>query len=190
MTLFEYIAVASSIILSFAVVRLLDTVPHAFSPARRSGVHSAFVIVVLWGSAQYWWVGWSLAEGVQWTYPKFLLYLAAPAVMYSIARTLSSNDPSEIRSFGDYFDEVHRRFFGLFAAYLLLLILMSWVLHDLPLLRPLRAFQVAALVFAGSGIFVRNRRFHGFLAAVFLAQLAIATFGLFTDPGGGLTGSP
>lgn len=185
MTLFEYIAIASSIILSFAVVRLLDTLPHAFEASRRSWPHCGFVLVVLWACAQFWWIGWALHSASTWTYPRFLLYLLIPATLYSLARTLSSSDPSAVASFSAYLDDVHRRFFSLFCAYLVLLTALSLVFFGVSLGDPLRLFQLVGIGLAASGIFVAAPRYHGLLAAIFLAQLGVATFGLFTPPGGG-----
>ena len=190
MTLFEYIAIANSIMLSFAAIRLLDTMAHAFDPSRRSWVHCGFVVLVLWGAAQYWWIAWSFSGVVSWTYPKFLIYLTGPALLYSMARVVSSPDPSQVASFGRYFQQIHKRFFGILATYMLVLSLGSWILLGLPLIHPTRLSQLLVFLAALSGILVTSAKYHGVLAGVFLLALLIGTFRIFLEPGGGLVPSP
>ena len=177
MTLFEYIAVANSIILSFAVVRLLDALPPAFDPTRRYRVHCAFVVVAIWACAQYWWIGWALASVESWTYAKFLLYLIPPAVLYSLARALGSPDPSSVESFFDHFQQIHRRFFALLATYMLVIILVGWLIGGLPLLHPSRILDPVMVIAASSGALVTKPRYHAALAAFFLLAAVFLTWG-------------
>lgn len=182
MTLFEYIAVANSIILSLAVVRLLDALPPAFDPARRHWTHAAFVAMAIWSCAQYWWVSWSFASVEAWTYPKFLLYLTPPALLYSIAKTLASPDPNAVASFGDHFQRIRRRFFAQLATYMIVVMLGSSIISGVPLDHPVRVAQAAALVAAASGALVSSPRYHALLAGLFLLTLTVLTFQLFAGP--------
>lgn len=182
MTLFEYIAVANSIILSFAVVRLLDALPPAFERARRDWTHCAFLVVAIWACAQYWWVGWSLASVASWTYPRFLLYLVPPTLLYSLARTLGAPDPNAVKSFFEHFQRVHRRLFAILAAYVLTVALGSWIIGGLPLTHPLRIIQLVALGAASSGAVVTSPRYHAMLAAFFLLLLVFLTFRSLAGP--------
>ena len=75
MTLFEYLAVAVAVVLSFGAIRLLDGLPHVLARDRRHWVHTIWVVNVLWLHAQFWWVFWSYSGDVAWNYPKFLLAL-------------------------------------------------------------------------------------------------------------------
>lgn len=182
MTLFEYIAVANSVILSLAVVRLLDVLPSAFDPTRRYWTHCAFVVMVLWACAQYWWVGWSFASVESWTYFKFLLYLIPPALLYSLAKTLGSPHPDGKESFVDHFQASRRRFFALMTMYMSVLVLSSWVIGGVPLTHPIRALQLTNVVAASSGFFVSSRRYHALLAGYFLLILVVLTFRVFSEP--------
>ena len=116
MTLFEHMAVANSIILSLSAVRLLDAIPSALAPERRYWTHFAFVLVTVWLCAQYWWVSWVFSRVTDWTYAKFLIYLVPPAILYSQARAIASEAPSQVESFRDHFDRVRKRFFVLPGA--------------------------------------------------------------------------
>jgi hypothetical protein len=55
MTLFEYVTVAVSIVLSFGVVRLLDGLRAAALPECRYWVHLAWIPTKLLNHALYWW---------------------------------------------------------------------------------------------------------------------------------------
>ena len=59
MTHFEFISVALSIVLSFAVLRLLDAVPHAVAREGRYWIQLLWVVYLLWWSAVFWWLSWS-----------------------------------------------------------------------------------------------------------------------------------
>ena len=51
MTHFEYIAVAISIVLSFAVLRLLDALPHVAAREKRYSIQALWVAMLL-----FWWL--------------------------------------------------------------------------------------------------------------------------------------
>jgi hypothetical protein len=188
-TLFEYLAVANSIVISFAVIRLLDAFPPAFDPARRYWTHCAFLVVAIWACAQYWWVSWSFASVASWTYAKFILYLVPPALLYSVARALSSADPNEVDSFLDHYQLVRRRLFTLLTAYMFFLLIGSWIIGGIPLIHPLRVVQLVGLVASLSGALVGSPRYHAVLAGGFLLGLALLTLRILSEPAP-LTASP
>ena len=182
MTLYEHIAIANSIILSLAAVRLLDAIPHAFDPARRYWIHCAFIIVILWATAQYWWISWTFAHVDSWTYAKFLLYLVPPAILYSTARTLGSPNPSQVSSFRGHFTEIRTRFFALLVAYMFFIVLGSWLIVGVPLLHPIRLSQFFVIVLALSGAFFDSSRHHAVLAGFFLLALFLGTVSIYSEP--------
>ncbi len=55
MTLFEYISVAFSIVLSFAAIRLLGGLSVCLGKARRYPPHAAWVVLLLFNCAFLWW---------------------------------------------------------------------------------------------------------------------------------------
>jgi hypothetical protein len=66
MTLFEYIAVAVSIVLSFGAVHLLDGLPQALDRARSLWPQTLLVINLLWLHVHFWWVFWSYHRVETW----------------------------------------------------------------------------------------------------------------------------
>ena len=53
MTLFEYLAIFLSIVLSFGVIRLLDGMPSALKQGRGHVIHSLWVISLLFVHVQF-----------------------------------------------------------------------------------------------------------------------------------------
>lgn len=172
MTIFEYIAVANSLILTLSVVRLIDALPSTFASNRRYWTHAAFVVSAILSCAHYWWASWRFARISSWSQIDFLLFLTPPAILYAVARTLSSPDPNAIASFRDHFFNVRRRFYVLSAAYQFTLGLSGWLTLGIPLAHPFRLSQLGLLLLTLSGLFAANPRYHGFLAAIFLVSLS------------------
>ena len=87
MTLFEYLAIAFSLILSFAALRLIGGLPYAADPNRRYWVHLVFVCNHLAVVALVFWNLWSFRNAT-WTLPKFLIVLIIPGLIYFLACAL------------------------------------------------------------------------------------------------------
>ena len=64
MTLFEYLAILLSIVLSFGVIRLLDGMPSALKQGRGYVIHSLWVISLLFVHVQFWWAFWPYSTDV------------------------------------------------------------------------------------------------------------------------------
>lgn len=171
MTLFEYLAVSVSIVLSFGVIRLLDGIPAALSRDRRYWLHVVWIVNVLWLHAQSWWTFWSYSNSVEWNYPRFMLALAAPAILYSVDITLVSGQPGEISSWRDHFYRVRLRFCVLFALWFLAVTLSTWLVLGQPFFNTVRAWQGGFVVMFLVGAVWRDPRVHGGMAAVFMALL-------------------
>ena len=110
MTIFEYLAIAYSLVVSFAVLRALSGLPHASSPDRMYWVHLIWVCVILGAAFQYFWGFWAF-RNVEWSQPLFLLVLASPALLYVMACILIPEGPSRIDSWKVYFYSVRLQLF-------------------------------------------------------------------------------
>ena len=111
MTLFEYLAVSFSVVLSFAVVRILNGISDVFARPRVYWIHAAWVIHKLLFLAYTWWNIWSYRE-VSWNFLTFLAVLASPSVLYYQASTLVPAQPGSVASWRDHFYAVRQQFFG------------------------------------------------------------------------------
>src|SRR6185295_3745203 len=99
--MFEHVAVAFSMVLSLGVVRLLDGLRPALVPGRRYWVHALWLIQKLLNYAFYWWIFWSLREGVRWNIASFLWILLGPALLFLQATALATTNPSGVASWRD-----------------------------------------------------------------------------------------
>ena len=95
MTLFEYLAIAFSLVLSFSAMRLVAGLPYAAQPNRRYWVHLSFVCILLLVTAVAFWNLWNYRDAM-WTLPRFLLILATPGLIYFEACTLIPEQASTI----------------------------------------------------------------------------------------------
>jgi hypothetical protein len=177
MTHFEFISVALSIVLSFAVLRLLDALPHAMARERRYGVHLLWIFFLLWWSAVFWWFSWShRSHQGEFAFPAFLVLVMPPAILYLCATALVSHAPAEITSWRYHFWKHRRRFFGLALALLLSLVFTSTALQHIPLRHPLRGSQALLFLVFGAGWVSKSERTHtilAVLAAAFAATMVV-----------------
>ena len=182
MTLFEYLAVAFSIVLSLAAVRLLGGLSVAFVPERRYWPHAMWIVFTLLASALGWWNFWSFRDA-DWNFFSFLLILMAPALVYLQAAALVPENPGAVRSWREHFFAARTRFFVALGSFFLLIAGTAWLLIDLPLLHPARGVQALAIGLAVSGAMSTNKRLHEALPLIFLTLLSISAAALFLRPG-------
>jgi hypothetical protein len=180
MTHFEYIAVAKAIVFSFAVLRLLDALPHVAAQEKRYSIHALWVAMLLFWCAQFWWVSWaSSAREGEFSFPLFLLMMAPPGLFYLSATALVSHAPADVPSWREHFWQVRRRFFGCILALVISLILFSTVAMEADALSPIRLAHPVAVCLFFTGLVSEKERTHrivaGLAAAVF-ATLFVLTF--------------
>ena len=125
MTTFEYLAGAYTLILSFAVVRILAGVPYAVQPGRRYWVHISWLAVSITHCLIGFWVFLSYRD-VEFTLPRFIAVLAAPALIYVYSSLVAPSDPSAVGSWRDYFFAVR---VPLFATHFLLMAVVLFNNH-------------------------------------------------------------
>lgn len=181
MTHFEYLAVAYSIVISLAAVRLLNGLSVAFAKDRRYWPHALWIVFVFLSSTLVWWNLWSFRE-IDWNYLSFLLALGVTALLYLQAAALVPDDPALVQSWREHFFAVRARFFVSLGAYFMLVIVVTWLLLGMPLSDPSRLAQGTALGLAVLGAASNNARLHQILPAVFTGILLIAAMALFIRP--------
>jgi hypothetical protein len=182
MTLFEYLSVLVSIVLSFGIVRLLDGVPFALARERRYMIHGAWVGLTLWLHVHVWWVLWSYSGSVAWNYPRFLIVLADPLLLYSLAITLVPRDPATVESWRDRFYELRVRFFLVLAAWMFVVALANWLVLEQPLLSRFRLGHVAFIGLCLVGALSRRPRVQGVLVFVTAAMVVLFVSSTFFEP--------
>lgn len=181
MTLFEYLAIAFSLVFSFAAMRLIGGLPHAVAPDRRYWVHLTFVFVQLFATVGVFWVFWSYRD-VEWTLPRFLLLLCSPALIYFNACALVPEVPASIDSWRDYYFAVRTRYFAGILVWALVVILASTIVLELPLRHPARGVQAVFVAVGALGLLSRSPRIHAGIAAFFLCMILLVAFVLGSRP--------
>lgn len=182
MTLFEYLAIAYSLVISFAVVRAASVLPHALSRDRIYWIHTFWVLANLAVCLLIFWNFWSYRE-VDWTLGRFSLVLAFPISVFIIASILSPDEPAEIESWREYFYEVRAKLFVGGIVFSILAVLISTFVLDMPIRHPFRLYQAAFLAVCATGAISAKPRVHATLAALTVLSFGFAVLRLFAAPG-------
>lgn len=181
MTLFEYLTVLFSIVLSLAIVRLLGGLSAALDPTLRYWPHAAFVLFTVLSATMSWWNFWAFRH-VEWNLGAFFLTLTVPASIYLQAAALIPNNVAAVRSWEVHYEASRRTYFIALAAFLVLSIVVSRILLGLSLTHPIRFGQGAALILATVGTFSSSRRIHELLPWLFFALLLLVGSVFFLEP--------
>jgi hypothetical protein len=182
MTLFEYLAIAFSLVLSFAAMRLIGGLPYAVAPDRRYWVHLVFVCSHLFLTILAFWQFWNLRDAT-WTFPKFVLTLIPPGLIYFTACTLIPEQVSTIESWRSYFYSVRCRFFIGIVLVILAGFVISLAFAPLPFGSPVRIFQLAILLGSLLGAYSSSERISAALAVVYALSLLAMASTAFLQPG-------
>jgi hypothetical protein len=155
MTLFEYLAVAASIVLSLSVAQLLSALRYISIRERRYWVHMAWVAEMLFVHVVIWWSMWPYREVEAWNFGMFGVFLLGPGFLYVASDALVTHSPAEVESWEDHFISIRRWFFGAYALLIGAAALRRWVLLDGSFFAPDDLFAYAYLSVGAS---TPNRR--------------------------------
>jgi hypothetical protein len=181
MTTFEYLAGAYTLILSFAVVRILASVPHAVQPGRRYWVHVSWLVLSIAHCLIAFWVFLSYRE-VEFTLPRFIAILAGPGLIYVYSSLVAPSDPSAVGSWRDYFFSVR---VPLFASHFLLMVVVLFsnnVFLGSPIIGVATLPVQVLIVVSVAGLMSANPRLHTLLA-LGPPTLAVITVSMLAQPG-------
>jgi len=182
MTLFEYISVAFSIVLSLGAASLLQALRRAFAPDRRYWLHSTWVVTVLFMHAVTWWSLWSYSTVESWTLLTFLLVLLQPVLLYLQASLLVGDEPATTTSWHEHFFRIRRWFFCVRVFYMTAVIAASWQVLDITLTHPARLFGVLLIALSVVGISSDGERTQAVLAVLSALLTIAAALVLFLGP--------
>lgn len=180
MTLFEYLAIAFSLLYSLAALRLLGGLSSALERGRRHPLHLGLCLVLLFLVTISFWVFWSL-RSVEWTFAGFLAALAIPGALYYSASVLIPENPADVASWRDYYFEVHSAAFSGLALWALAAATSASVNLGMGLAHPARIVHVTALSIGVTGAVSSSHRVHGALLGV-MGVLTVATLAMHLGP--------
>jgi len=174
LTLFEYVAVAASLLCSFAAARLMGGLTVAFDAERRYWIHAAWVCSQLFGIAFGWWLFWSYRE-VEWDFIRFLMSLSPLGILYVLATLIVPDDTRSVDSWRRYYFEIRTRFFALNLAYLVTNTLNSWVLLGEPIIHQRRLLVLFVGVPFVAGLISDRPKLHTAIVLIVLGTFFVAS---------------
>lgn len=181
MSLFEYLTISFSLVLSFAVIRIIAALPAVLDKARRDWVHSAWTAYTLLAPSWMWWNMWAY-HTVSWNYFSFLSILTGPSLFLVQVTALVPTTVSSVSSWRVHFEAQARLFFAAGAAWWLLAIGNSWLLLGVPLTNPTRIIYFSVL---GGFLYAAlrpSRRLHAALAIIVCASVFPIMAAFFLSP--------
>jgi hypothetical protein len=152
MTHFEYLAVSAAILISVAVARIVSGLPHALEVSRRFSLHWGWMSLWLWGITVSWWNIW-IYRDLEWTFVRFLLFVALNGPLLFISYTLVPDNPEQVTSWKEHFYATRRRFFGATIVYFAILLIQLAVLQSVSIFDAARWAIVFLLGLAIVGFF-------------------------------------
>ncbi len=167
MTLFEYISIATSLILSFSLARTLTNLAPIFASERRYWVHTTWVLGLLAYHATLFWQLW-LYQGIEdWTLAEFGLFLMGPIVLLV---SVSMLVPIEaVPDYRVHFESIRGPFYSVLIAMQIQPALLPYFLFDMPLsAHPLLLGPVVFATAAVVGLVGRRRSIDMFLVCFYV----------------------
>ena len=187
MTLFEYLAVAFSIVLGFSLTHLLGSVRAIFDPGRRYSVHIGFFFFLLLLHPQLWWAFWDLHDDAPWNLFTFLFTLAGPGLLYLMSTSAVPVERTGDLSWKDHFGASRRWIYGFTVAYTIWGISEVYWVFGVPLFHPYRVVQVALFCVAIAALLLPSSRMDRIAVTLMLLIFVVGQLVFRINPGGYLT---
>ncbi len=174
MTLFEYLSVAVSILLSLGMVHILSRIKGILEAGRSYWIHTVQVGLILLLHPVYWWIFWGFRDA-SWTFPSFLMALIHPSLICVQATSLVPRDSLAVASWQDYYYRIHRSFFSVYAASMIAAATLGVLLRDAPLLHLDRLYQGIFLAVALIATFSSREDVHAVVALAMIAVIVLVS---------------
>lgn len=178
MSLFEYLAIAFSLLLSTSVMRVADGLAHALKDPGRSWLFVGQLLVALLANVSAFWNFWSFHDA-DWTFPRFVLAVSGPVALYVGSCTLVPRAPESIVSQSEHSRAVRRRFYLCLALWTIAIATTATVLVGMPFNHPARGAELFIFALGAIGASTDDDRIHAGLivAAIAFAAIALTTIG-------------
>ncbi|MFT5098269.1 MAG: hypothetical protein ACI9VI_001384 [Candidatus Azotimanducaceae bacterium] len=160
MTLFEYITIANSLILSFGVSRLLGGIPELFRADKPYWLHLLWVFGLLVNYPLMFWQMWNYRMVEDWQFFSFLLVLATPAACLLTANFLIPTKPEKESNWEQYYFNNRSGIFGNLAIASMFTLLSTFLLLDVEADNPSRILGAGSIVFLLILAYSGSKRVH------------------------------
>ena len=181
MSLFEYVAVAASLVCSFAAIRLLGGVAAVIPRNGRYWVHTTWVFMIIFFISIQWWFFWSYRD-IEWDYGRFMIALLPLGIVYVISTLLIPADTAQVRSWRIHFFEIRVRFYALGLGFIAATILNTVVLLDHPVFHSRRIIPGTFGAILVAGLLSEHPKLHAVIVLAMAAWAAVMAV-VFMRPG-------
>lgn len=183
MTLFEYMAIAVTVVLALSAVQTLASLRSIFQPQRRYWVHALWVVHLLLMHVILWWEIWVYL----WAYPHieswnlvvFGLVLLNPCLLVVCTYALVFRRHSDETSWEQHFFSVRKWFFMVRGLIVVVSTLVFSLFLSIPILDPAQLPGLLMLFVCVVGVLYASRRVHGPLVLISLVDVILGTFYLW-----------
>ncbi len=183
MTLFEYLSVAFSIVLSLSAAQILSSVRAVLAADRRYWVHVGWIAVTLYAHVIIWWEFWALREVEHWTLMSFMVALISPGLLFVASNALT--DAGTTKKWEDHYFASRGSFFVPMATLLLYSLFRDAFLLGNPVVVLRNLPEVAMTILCLIAWRSTDRRLHGGVVLVNLGLIVAGSAFTWLDPGGG-----
>ncbi len=177
MTLFEYISIATSLVLSFSLARTLTSIAPIFAAERRYWVHSVWVLGLVVYHATLFWQLWLYQSVDVWTLAEFVLLLMGPIMLLVSVSLLVP--VAAVDDYRAYFESIRGPFYSVLIVMQLQPILLPYVLFDIPF--AFHPLLIGPAVFATAsfvGLIARSRSVDAVLVVFFTLGIVGGLFAI------------
>lgn len=182
MSLFEYLAIAFSLVISTSVMRIADGLSDSFRGEERYWLYPGQLGVALVANVAAFWNFWSFHEA-EWTFPHFVLAVSGPVALYFGSASLVPSDRDAVRSWRDHSRSVRGRFYRSLSAYAVLMAVTTTVLLGMGVHHPARIAQLVIFAIGFVGGTTENERAHQLLVVGTLLYSVVVLSTLAARPG-------
>ncbi len=183
MTIFEYLSVAVSIVLSLSATQLLLNVRSIFDSATRYWVHIVWVLILLSTHILTWWGLWAYRVVESWTLFTFSLLLVNPGILFVASSTLV-NKPSH-QNWEEHFYSIRTSFFGFYILIPIGSVFRDWVLLDLPILNLVRVPEFVMTAIILTALLSNLRKIQAYAAVAASLLFFVFSALIWLQPGAG-----
>ena len=181
MTLFEYLSVAVSIVLSLALIRLIGGLRAVIESERGHWISTAWISLLIGFCLLHWWSSWSF-RGADWTFLKFCLMLATPAVLYALATILVPDDAQSVDDWRRYFARKRVPLYVSLVILMLVGILDGPLITGAPLFALPRLGATTGLILAILGLALRKPGLDAPIVALYVVFFLVSALTLLAAP--------
>ena len=185
MTLFEYLSVAVSIVLSLSAAHILGNLRAVFEPATRYWIHALWVVISLFIHLLVWWGFWAYRIVESWNLATFALVLLNPGILFVASTTLVLDRSGLDRNWEQHFFDIRRSFFATFGLIAPGAVLRDWILFGTPVVSSGHLPEMFITVFCAIAWASTNRRVHAVLTLATGVVLITFTASIWLQPGAG-----